>query len=337
MLIARAPMRVSFFGGGTDLPAYYERFGGAVLSAAIDKYFYVVLGQAEGSVQVSSSDYRTFFQYSARSEGTPEDALRLPRAVLDQFSIYHGLSIFLSAEVPPGTGLGSSSAVTVALVKALATYCGQHLSPSRVAELACEIEINKLCQPIGKQDQYAASYGGMNFIEFQPDGAVLVTPLALPVETLQALERRVLLFSTGSCRTSSEVLAGQRQRVTENRPDTLRASDEMKAQAYRARDLLRAGCLDDFGSLLHEGWQAKKRAAAGVTNQKTDRAYDAARDAGALGAKVAGAGGGGFMLVYASDGRQPDIVSALEREGLAAMNFRFDTSGARVLVNALAA
>ena len=195
MLIARAPVRVSFFGGGTDLPAYYERFGGAVLSTAIDKYFYVVLGNSEGSVQVSSSDYRTFFQHTASSRRAPDDQLRLPRAVLDQFAIYEGLSIFLSSEVPPGTGLGSSSSVTVALVKALATYCGQHLPPSRVAELACEIEIDRLAQPIGKQDQYAAAFGGMNFIEFRTDSSVVVTPLALPPETLRALEEALLDFA----------------------------------------------------------------------------------------------------------------------------------------------
>ncbi len=337
MLIARAPVRVSFFGGGTDLPAYYERFGGAVLSAAIDKYFYVVLGHSEDAVQVASSDYRTFFQHRAPSAGPMDDDLRLPRAVLDQFGVYNGLSIFLSSEVPPGTGLGSSSAVAVALVKALATYCGQWLPPARVAELACEIEIERLEQPIGKQDQYAASFGGVNFIEFRTDSTVSVTPLSLAPATLQALERRALLFFTGTCRESSAILSQQRRRLTEDSAGTLRACDEMKAQAYRARDLLQAGRLDDFGSLLHEGWDAKKRAAAGVTNAKTDRAYEVARAAGALGAKVAGAGGGGFMLVFAREGRQNDIASALEGEGLAPMNFRFDRSGARVLVNALAA
>ncbi len=337
MLIARAPVRVSFFGGGTDLPAYYERFGGAGLSTAIDKYFYVVLRNSEGSVQVSSSDYRTFFQHTGSSRHAPDDQLRLPRAVLDQFAIYEGLSIFLSSEVPPGTGLGSSSSVTVALVKALATYCGQHLPPSRVAELACEIEIDRLAQPIGKQDQYAAAFGGMNFIEFRTDSSVVVTPLALPPETLRALERRVLLFFTGVCRQASTVLAQQSRRITESSSDTLRASDEMKEQAYRARELLQTGRLDDFGSLLHDAWQAKKRAAAGVTDARADRAYEVACAAGALGAKVAGAGGGGFMLVYARDGQQRQIVSALEQEGLSPMNFRFESSGARVLVNALAA
>ncbi|MBI5287647.1 MAG: GHMP kinase [Chloroflexi bacterium] len=337
MLIARAPVRVSFFGGGTDLPAYYEQFGGAVLSAAIDKYFYVVLGNAEGSVQVSSSDYRTFFRHEAPCARDAHDDMRLPRAVLDEFSIYEGLSIFLSSEVPPGTGLGSSSTVTVALVKALSTYCGKQLTPSLIAELACDIEINRLAQPIGKQDQYAAAFGGLNFIEFRPDSSVSVSPLNVSTETHLALQRRVLLFFTGVCRQASSVLSQQRRNITENRSDTLRASDEMKSQAYRARDLLAEGRLDDFGTLLDDGWRAKKRAAASVTNERTDRAYEVARSAGALGAKVAGAGGGGFMIVFARDGYQQDIISALEHEGLSAMKFRFEPSGARVLVNALAA
>jgi len=166
MLIARAPVRVSFFGGGTDLPAYYQRFGGAVLSTAINKHFYVVLSHAKGAVQVSSADYRTFFRHSELAPCDWDDDLRLPKAVLDHFHIYQGLSIFLASEVPPGTGLGSSGAVTVALVKALATSLGQPADASGVAEIACEVDIGKLDQPIGKQDQYAAAFGGVNLIEF---------------------------------------------------------------------------------------------------------------------------------------------------------------------------
>ena len=337
MLIARAPVRVSFFGGGTDLPAYYERFGGAVLSTAIDKYFYVVLGQSDEGVQVSSSDYRTFFQHRPNAGWSIDDDLRLPRAVLDRFGVYQGLSVFLSSEVPPGTGLGSSSTVTVALIKAIATYCGQQLGPQEIAELACEIEIERLGHPIGKQDQYAASFGGTNFIEFPPRSPVQVTPVALAPATKRELERRVLLFYTGRCRESAAILTGQRRRISQDSAETLRACDEMKEQAYRGLGLLREERLDDFGSLLHEAWQAKKRAASGVSNPATERAYEVARDAGALGAKVAGAGGGGFMVVYSAEGRQSDITSALEAEGLVPMSFRFDCSGARVLVNALAA
>jgi D-glycero-alpha-D-manno-heptose-7-phosphate kinase len=337
MLIARAPVRVSFFGGGTDLPAYYEQYGGAVLNAAIDKYFYVILRNSEGGVQVSSSDYRTFFRHEGPAERRADDDLRLPRAVLDEFSAYEGLAVFLCSEVPPGTGLGSSSAVTVALLKAMSTYRGRQMCPAALAELACEIEIERLGQPIGKQDQYAAAFGGLNFIEFHPDSRVDVQPLALSPETRQALERRVLLFFTGICRDAGSILGEQRRNITESRADTLRASHEMKRQAYQARDLLLDGRLDELGTLLDDAWHAKKRAAAGVSNARTDHAYEVARAAGALGAKVAGAGGGGFMIVFSREGYQQAIVSALEAAGLSSMRFRFEASGARVLVNALAA
>ena len=335
MLIARAPVRVSFFGGGTDLPAYYQRFGGAVLSTAINKHFYVILSHAEGAVQVSSADYRTFFRHSELSSCDWDDDLRLPKAILDHFRIYDGLSIFLASEVPPGTGLGSSGAVTVALVKALATSLGQSADASGVAEVACEVDIDRLEQPVGKQDQYAAAFGGINFIEFRDD-SVQVKPVELPLPLLLALERRVLLFFTGTARRSSSILSDQRAKISGNDEETLAALHEIKALAYRAQDLLQAGKLDEFGSLLHQGWEAKKRAAQGVTNPEIDRLYEIARSAGALGGKIAGAGGGGFLTVFAEEGRQQEITSRLEDEGLFSMSFGFESRGATVLLNALA-
>lgn len=335
-MIARAPVRVSFFGGGTDLPAYYEPFGGAVLSTAINKHFCVTLSHSEGSVQVSSSDYRTFFRYSGTDSPLWDDDMRLPKAVLEHFRIYDGLSVFLASEIPPGTGLGSSGAVTVALVKALATRSGQLLPTSEIADLACGIEIDRLSQPTGKQDQYAAAFGGLNLIEFG-DGFVQVTPVELPLDLLTALERRVLLFFTGTSRQSFSILSEQRESISNRRDETLAALHEMKAQAYQGRDLLETGRLDDFGRLLHEAWQAKKRVAGGVTTPDIDRSYEIALSAGALGGKVTGAGGGGFLMVYSREGRQEEIIARLEREGLISMGFRFESRGATVLVNALAA
>ena len=335
MLIARAPVRVSFFGGGTDLPAYYERFGGAVLSTAINKHFYVILSHAEGAVQVSSADYRTFFRHSELASCDWDDDLRLPKAILDHFRIYDGLSIFLASEVPPGTGLGSSGAVTVALVKALATSLGQSADASGVAEIACEIDIGRLEQPVGKQDQYAAAFGGINFIEFGDD-SVQVKPVELPLPLMLALERRVLLFFTGTARRSSAILSEQRARISGNDDETLAALHEIKALAYQAQELLQAGKLDEFGRLLHQAWEAKKRASQGVTNPEIDRLYEIARSAGALGGKIAGAGGGGFLTVFAEEGRQQEITSRLEGEGLFSMSFGFESRGATVLLNALA-
>lgn len=335
MLIVRAPVRISFFGGGTDLPAYYRRFGGAVLSAAINKHFYVILGHAEGAVQVSSSDYQTFFQHSEMASSLWDDDLRLPKAILDHFGIYEGLSMFLASEIPPGTGLGSSGAVSVAIVKALATSLGQHLTESDAAALACDIDIEQLGQPVGKQDQYAAAFGGLNLIEFE-DGSAHVTPVELPPDLLLALERRVLLFFTGTARHSSSILSEQQRRISDDREETLQALHQIREQAYRGYELLQMGDLDQFGRLLHDAWEAKRKVSEGVTNPDIDRLYEIALAEGALGGKIAGAGGGGFLMVFAEEGCQPQIRSRLEAEGLFSMNFRFESRGTTVLLNALA-
>jgi D-glycero-alpha-D-manno-heptose-7-phosphate kinase len=335
MLIARAPVRVSFFGGGTDLPAYYERFGGAVLSTAINKHFYVVLSHAEGDIQVSSADYRTFFRHSELTSYDWDDDLRLPKAVLNYFQVYQGLSIFLASEVPPGTGLGSSGAVTVALVKALATSQGRSDDEASVAEIACEVDIDQLEQPVGKQDQYAAAFGGINLFEFKGD-SVHVRPVELPLQLTLALERRVLLFFTGTARHSASILSVQQSNISDRNEDTLTALHEIKALAYEAEELLLAGQLDEFGCLLDRAWEAKKRASQASTNPEIDRLYEIARSAGALGGKIAGAGGGGFLMVYAKEGQQQEITSRLEDEGLLSMNFGFESRGATVLLNALA-
>ena len=335
MLIARTPVRVSFFGGGTDLPAYYRRFGGAVLSTAINKHFYVILNHAEGAVEVFSADYRTFFRHSELAPCEWDDDLRLPKAILDRFGVYEGLSIFLASEIPPGTGLGSSGAVCVALVKALATSLGQQADASSVAEIACEVELGQLEEPGGKQDQYAAAFGGLNLIEFQ-EGSVQVKPVDLPLPLLLDLERRALLFFTGTARNSASILLEQRAQILSDDEGTLEALHEIKAQVYRAHELLQAGKLDEFGCFLHEAWEAKKRASQGATNPEIDRLYEIARSAGAIGGKIAGAGGGGFLMVFAEEGRQQEITSRLEGEGLFSMNFGFESRGATVLLNALA-
>ena len=335
MLIARAPVRISFFGGGTDLPAYYLRFGGAVLSTAINKHFYVVLNHADGDIQVSSSDYRSFFRHSEMAPPIWDDDLRLPRGILDHFGLRQGLSVFLASEIPPGTGLGSSGAVSVALVKALATSMGRYLTESEVAETACDIDIDQLRQPSGKQDQYAAAFGGLNFIEFN-NGLPRVSRLELPLDLLLALERRVLLFFTGTARESSSILSEEQRHITDEREDTLEALHELKEQAYRGYKLLQMAKLDEFGGLLQDAWEAKKHVAEGITNPEIDRLHEIALSAGALGGKIVGAGGGGFLMIFAEEGRQQQITSRLEAEGLLQMSFRFESRGATVLLNALA-
>jgi D-glycero-alpha-D-manno-heptose-7-phosphate kinase len=334
MLIARAHVRVSFFGGGTDLPDYYLQHGGAVLSATINKYVYVILGVSEqDDLQITSSDYRTFYRHAPGEPLLWDGDLSLPKAVLHHFGISHGLTIFLASEVPPGTGLGSSSSVTVALVKAISTACGQRLAPREVAELACEVEIGKLGKPIGKQDQYAAAFGGLNWLTFAADG-VQVERLPVPDATLDRLRANLALAFIGAAHDSAEILAEQsRSSRAGDRTvtDALRGVYEL---AREARGYLLAGELDRFGALLDLAWQHKRRFARGVTNEHIERCYELARRHGALGGKIAGAGGGGFLMLYCPDGAAGRVRAALEAEGLHCLDYHFEADGARVLFNA---
>ena len=334
MLLARSPVRISLAGGGTDLPAYYESFGGAVLSTTIDKYFYVFLNVAEGdSLQITSSDYRTFYRHDGTGPLLWDGDLRLPRAILSHFGVERGLSMFLASEIPPGTGLGSSSSVTVAIVKAVSTALGLQLSRSELAEVACHIEIEKLGEPIGKQDQYAAAFGGLNWIEFGVEG-VRVEPLRLRPETVRALADNLLLFFTGSSRSASKILTMQRESSQHQEPGVIEALDKVKAMAHEVRLSLESGDLHAFGELLHQNWQQKKRFAKGISSPRIDEAYHLARKAGAVGGKITGAGGGGFMMLYCEPGSRRGVTEALEGFGLKRMDFRFETTGARVLMNA---
>jgi D-glycero-alpha-D-manno-heptose-7-phosphate kinase len=334
MLIARAPVRISFAGGGTDLPAYFTRHGGAVVSATLDKYVYVILTVHGGpELQILSSDYRTFYRHNPGQVLLWEGDLNLPRAILHEFDIHHGVSMFLASEVPPGTGLGSSSTLTVAAVKAVSAARGQTLSKAEVAALATRVELEKMGMPIGYQDQYAAAYGGLNFFEFTAQG-VTVEPIRTPPGVLAALQANLLLFFTGTARESSKILARQRENTERSQGDTLSALHAVRDMADALRDTLQHGDLAGFGEVLHAGWEHKKRFAAGVSNPEIDAAYAAARAAGALGGKIAGAGGGGFMLIYCRDGAQAAVTEALDQRGLRRMDFRFEEGGARVLLNA---
>jgi D-glycero-alpha-D-manno-heptose-7-phosphate kinase len=332
MLIARAPLRISLAGGGTDLAAYYERHGGAVLSTTIDKYFYVIISPTEGRhIQVSSSDYRTFFRQSVDGPALWDGDLRLPKAVIHRFGIRTGLSIFLASQVPPGTGLGSSSTVAVALIKAMALLCGDRLAPREVAELACEIEIEKLGMPIGKQDQYASAFGGLNYFEFGRDD-VKVERLRLPMETVEALQERLMLFFTGIWHDSGEILGEQRQN-TKSDDDVVESLHAIKRVAERMRSDLLAGDLSGIGALLHESWLAKRSLASGISQPAIDGWYDAAREAGAAGGKIAGAGGGGFLLFFCEPEHQERVTAVLEERALTRMDFRFESGGAMVIMN----
>ena len=333
MLLVRAPLRISFAGGGTDLPDYYERFGGLVVSVTIDKYFYVFLHPTGGrDVHISSADFSTFSRWSADDEPVWDGHLRLPKAVLHDFSVDEGFSVFLASEVPPGTGLGSSSSVAVALTKAISTYLGQRLTPAEIAERAAGTEIRKLGSPIGKQDQYAAAFGGLNVLGFEREG-VRVEHLALPPDARRELESNLLLFYTGSSRQANTILQRQRESISAGQTDVLEALHAIKRSAEETKEALGRGDLDRVGEILHRSWEAKRRLASGVTNPRIDELYQLAREHGALGGKIAGAGGGGFLFLYCQRRFQPAVCAALEAEGLHRMDFCFDDGGAKVLLN----
>ena len=206
MLIARAPLRISLAGGGTDLAAYYQKYGGAVLSTSIDKYFYVFISLSDSQhIQVSSSDYQTFYRQGLDEVPLWDGDLRLPKVIVNHFGIRHGLSVFLASQIPPGTGLGSSSTVAVALIKSMAVLCGKQLRREEVAELACEIEIDKLGMPIGKQDQYAAAFGGLNLLRFGRGGRVMVEPQRVVNGAVADLFSNIMMFWTGHQRSAASV------------------------------------------------------------------------------------------------------------------------------------
>jgi D-glycero-alpha-D-manno-heptose-7-phosphate kinase len=333
MIIARAPVRISFAGGGTDLPAYFMEHGGAVVSTTIDKFVYVVLTVHPGSeLQILSSDYRTFFRHTGGEVLFWEGDLNLPKAILHEFDIDRDVSMFLASEVPPGTGLGSSSTVTVASIKAVSAACGRTLTKLELAEMATHIEVEKLGMPIGFQDQFASAFGGLNWFEFRADGN-RADPLHVSPDTVAGLQRRLLLFFTGQARDSTQILARQTENTKQHKPVVLDSLHAVRAMADTMRLCIEAGDLELFGKLLHEGWEMKKKFASGVSNERVDGLYTTARNAGAMGGKLAGAGGGGFMMLYCEEDRQQAVTRAMEIEGLRRMDYSFDNGGARVLLN----
>jgi D-glycero-alpha-D-manno-heptose-7-phosphate kinase len=337
VLVVRAPMRISFAGGGTDLPAYYERHQGMVVSTAIDKYVYVIVSpNGHGSLQVSSADYSTFIRHEGGQELPEDGRLRYVRAFLNEYGIREGQSVFIASEMPPGTGLGSSSALSVALVKSLSALQNQLPPKGQVAERAADVEIRRLHMPIGKQDHYASAFGGINAIYFSADG-VEVEPLEISDETRTWLGRSILIFFTEQQHNSGNILAEQRHRSKEQDPATIDALHTIKGHAQEARQALLDGQPEKLGEIMHRSWTQKKKLAAGVTNQRIDAAYADAITAGALGGKIAGAGGGGFLMLVCPPGKQDAVSEAMRNHGLIQSDFHLDDAGSRILVNNVAA
>lgn len=331
MIVSRAPVRLSFGGGGTDLEAYYGRFGGFVLSTAINRYCYVAATEpADGGIHIRSAGFPAGEARAARSS-LDDGPAGLARAAITLFAsteiARRGVSLTLASDVPPGTGLGSSSAMAVALLHVLARYLSLPLDAVGIADLACQLEIERLGMPIGKQDQYASACGGLNTIEFT-SGGVDVRPLVLPDRLRRALQSRLLLFATGQRRNSSAILSKQRE-DTRRKISTVTHLHQIKALGLAMRDALLTEDLDGFGRLLDRAWHEKRQLSVAISNTSIDSWYFAARTAGALGGKITGAGGGGYLLLYAPPQRVRTVRRAMCECGLREMPFELERAGVR--------
>jgi D-glycero-alpha-D-manno-heptose-7-phosphate kinase len=334
MLIVRSPVRISFGGGGTDLPAYFSVYGGAVLSTAINKYFYTVLQKrTDGKIQVISSDLRVVETWhDIANMEVKGSELEIPLSVLKEINRDISVNLFMASEIPPGTGLGSSASVCVNVLKMLSAYCGIPMSKYQLAERAYGIARNVLGKPVGKQDEYASAFGGLNFIRFNPDNSTQVEPIDLAPELLSELQSSLMLFFTGAAHHSWTILVEQEQ-STRKDGVAVESLHEIRRLADRMRVALQEADLRLFGLLMHEGWEAKKKVSHMISTSAIDEMYEAARQAGAIGGKITGAGGGGFLLLFCPPTFQAAVRSALVPLGAREMEFDFDFQGAHVVAN----
>lgn len=338
IVVGRAPARASLLGGGTDLPAYYEKHGGCVVSMAVSLYAYGQASPRANDLELVSLDHSSREVISpaqfARRMSPPiiaEEFLTYQKAVAWHFGIERG-RLAAASEVPAGMGLASSASICVALVLAASTFVGEDLDRDAIAETACRIEMKVLGRACGKQDQYASTFGGINAIEFHQDGSVDVTPLNLRPETIQRIESRIMLFTNGARRNAQSVLAEQARRSSSD-PETVAALHQLKEMAYEARTMLAAGDADAMGGLLHMAWEAKRHLNSQTHTPEIDRVYAIAREAGAIGGKLAGAGLVGTLLLYCPEESQDEVRRSLASQGWRERIVTIDWSGASLCAN----
>lgn len=320
MIITKTPFRVSFCGGGSDMANFYEKYGGCVLSTSINKYCYI-------SIHPYFNENQTLLKYSENElvDEISQIKHKIFRQVLGDINV-HGVEITSTADIPGGTGLGSSSTFTVGLLNTLNCYNGKFVSKNKLAALACEVEIEKLGNPIGKQDQYGAALGGLNFIKFNQDGSVSHEPIMMEGKTYKKLQKNLLMFYTGTTRSANTILAEQTKNITSE--DKAKNLLKMCGLAKDMKSALESNDISSFGKILDEGWQLKKELASGIANPAIDEAYEIAMKNGALGGKLLGAGGGGFLLFYCEEEKQEQLKKAI---GLKELDFSFERDGTSVI------
>lgn len=324
MIITRTPLRISIGGGGTDLPSYYGERGGFVISAAISQYIFISLNTT------FTDDYLLKYSSLERCDAVGEIGHRIVREAFTAHEVHGGIEMVSMADIPSGTGLGSSGSFTVGLLRAIYALRREHVTAGALAEEAAAIEIERLGEPVGKQDQYIAAYGGLTCFTFHPDGRVGVEPLRVKQRTLHELEEKLLLFFTGYSRAAGSILEDQKVRSEQGDADMFSSLDATKELGLQIREALEGDRPEEFGHLMHEHWERKRRRSAGMSNPRIDALYEVGMAAGALGGKLVGAGAGGFLLFYASD--PGALRDAMRAEGLRETRFSFDLDGSTVLV-----
>jgi D-glycero-alpha-D-manno-heptose-7-phosphate kinase len=327
MIVSRAPVRFSLGGGGTDLPSYSREHGGFLVASAIDKYVFVAVHRR--------FDEKIRLAYSKTEHVDEVDQIdhRIYREALRFTGLGKGLELHSMADMPPNSGLGSSSTFTVAALNGLHAWKREFVPTAQLAEEACHIEIDVLKEPIGKQDQYISAYGGITAFTFDRDGTVHAERVAMKEEAVMDLEANLLIFYSGIERSASQVLTEQKKTITENRDDAVNRMHRIKQLGYDTKKLLEQGTIDSYGELLHEHWTNKRKLASNMTSSAIDEHYDEARKAGAIGGKLMGAGGGGFFMFYVRPSDKRKVYENLTARGLRHVRFRFDFDGARILAN----
>ena len=328
MILARAPFRISLGGGGTDLPSYYSRYGGFILSAAINKHLHIYVNRP-------SADDFIHVKYSRYERVTSPDEVQhdLVRPALKILNVSGNLEIASMADVPAGTGLGSSGTYLVALLTALYEFKREKVPTQALAEMACHIEIDLAGHPVGKHDHYLAVFGGITCLDIGTDGRVKVNPLDISLTAAEEFRNNVLLFYTGITRRSGDILAEQKQDTEDGDNTVVDSLHRTKELGYRIKEALEQGDLEGFGLLLDEHWENKKRRSGKISDPRMDHWYELAKQNGALGGKIMGAGGGGFFMFYCRNNHKAQLRQVMAAEGLREMSYDFDFDGAKVLVN----
>jgi len=327
VILSRAPVRITLGGGGTDLKSYYSKYGGFLIAAAVDRYCTVLASKRfYDSIRLSYSQMEI-------KDSVSKIQHRIFREALKFVGIEKGIELHSVADIPANSGLGSSSSFTVALLNALHAYKREFVTQKQLAEEACHIEIDVLGEPIGKQDQYIAAFGGITCLTFEKNGEVLVEPLHISDEALDQLESNLVFFFTGKERSASEILSEQEEKSKRDDPEVMQNLHQIKDIGLQVRKHLEEGDVNMLGELLHAHWEIKKKRSQKISDPFIDECYEVARKNGAIGGKVMGAGGGGFFMFYCNNSEKPKLSQAMKKIGLRPVRLHFDFEGAKILVN----